>query len=798
MRAIRVADFVTRLFSLGGVLVAFLGLSFAEDYQYLGPRFEIEVKQDGLYRITYEALLAAGLPRASLRVSQLSMQSQGRDVAIHVEGGEDGELTSGDSILFYGRKFRGEMLADLYGDFMNGTKGPGWLQVCRNCRLAGLFEEYTDDNVYWLLVGSKVGTQMDSKNVRPAGGVEVQTYQATVRREESHIWWPFELESEDEWFWERINDPVWVRAGAAIKKAMIERKYPFRVTALSGTEGPAVLRVGLVSRNQASGSPDHHTQLAINEGERPIADETWDGGVRRTIEVTFPQSRLKEGNNILYLRELPQAGEELVALGVPWIYFDWFEVVYSRLLHAEKGQLLFRAPEPGRREYRISGFTRSDISIYDVSDPFRPRRLVAPRVNAEKSYSVTFSYEGARNSQIFVLDQSAILSPESVSFCQPPDFRREAEGEYVIITHPAFREQVQLLADYRRSRGLRVLVLEIQDLYREFNHGIYHPVAIRNFLAFAFEHWSKPPQYVVLVGSGHWNLKAYPEFPSPPVYMPPNLAYVDPWQGEVDSTNLLATLLGGDPIPDVHIARIPAQTTQELNAYIQKVIAYESLPSGDAPASAVFVADNTPDRAGNFKEAAEGVIGTYFGKEQPIQAVSIFLNDYGCRQANTAECQRVKDAIIEALNKKDCLFLNFLGHATIGAWTHEKVLDVDTLPQLTARQRLPILLSMTCLDGYWYHPGEESLVREMLFSPGGIVAAFAPTGMGLSHGHDVLHRGFFDAVLRKGIWQLGPAIMEARKRLYESGSNLDLLYTYTLLGDPALQIRRPRDPAPAR
>jgi hypothetical protein len=57
-------------------------------------------------------------------------------------------------------------------------------------------------------------------------------------------------------------------------------------------------------------------------------------------------------------------------------------------------------------------------------------------------------------------------------------------------------------------------------------------------------------------------------------------------------------------------------------------------------------------------------------------------------------------------------------------------------------------------------------------------------------GHDLLQKGFFTAVFDQGVTRLGDAITEGKEYLWEHGSGLyrDLIDTYVLLGDPALQI----------
>jgi hypothetical protein len=55
-------------------------------------------------------------------------------------------------------------------------------------------------------------------------------------------------------------------------------------------------------------------------------------------------------------------------------------------------------------------------------------------------------------------------------------------------------------------------------------------------------------------------------------------------------------------------------------------------------------------------------------------------------------------------------------------------------------------------------------------------------------GHDLLEKGFFDAVMNQNKRQLGPATMAGKSNLNASGANLDLLDTIILFGDPATTV----------
>jgi hypothetical protein len=102
--------------------------------------------------------------------------------------------------------------------------------------------------------------------------------------------------------------------------------------------------------------------------------------------------------------------------------------------------------------------------------------------------------------------------------------------------------------------------------------------------------------------------------------------------------------------------------------------------------------------------------------------------------------------------------------------------------------QLPVLLSMTCFTGFFQHPEygtlDESLLR---LDGGGAVATWSPSGLGISSGHEYLHKGFYRAVFADGKTQLGTATLAAKLELYgQAPVYSDLLDTYHLFGDPAM------------
>ena len=177
----------------------------------LTPRTKIVVDHDGLYQVTYADLLAAGVDVTNVVPSTFHMTSQQQDVAIEVIGEADGHFDPGDSIVFYGQKLRGDILAARYASESDNwlTFGNGWHPTFN----AQMVELYSDENAYWLSSGGTPGPRMTTSDGTPTGSAPVPAYYtATVHAEKVGYWRTVTFSSVDVFFWEQAESrPLQVR-----------------------------------------------------------------------------------------------------------------------------------------------------------------------------------------------------------------------------------------------------------------------------------------------------------------------------------------------------------------------------------------------------------------------------------------------------------------------------------------------------------------------------------------------------------------------------------------------------------
>ncbi|HHE73213.1 MAG TPA: hypothetical protein ENL34_13130, partial [Chloroflexi bacterium] len=254
--------------------------------------------------------------------------------------------------------------------------------------------------------------------------------------------------------------------------------------------------------------------------------------------------------------------------------------------------------------------------------------------------------------------------------------------------------------------------------------------------------------------------------------------------------NRYVCVSGDDTLPDMHLGRLPVKTPAEAEALVEKIIAHADQvmsPRGAWANRALFVADNEDD-AGDFHALSDAVADHYVPEAYTVQKIY-----YGT--APYTETVSTRRAVTEAINS-GVLLVNYVGHGAVEYWAGEKLLARSYLGGLTNSGRLPLMVPMTCWEGYYIRPSSpdrdysalaEAIVR---LPTTGAIASWSATGFGLAHGHDYLNRGLFEALFWKDITALGPATTYAKLYLADNSAGYDdLLDTYLLFGDPATRLR---------
>lgn len=376
-----------------------------------------------------------------------------------------------------------------------------------------------------------------------------------------------------------------------------------------------------------------------------------------------------------------------------------------------------------------------------------------------------------------------IYSPSAMRMIAP--LSNTTGADYILIAPQAFMSKVTPLVALRQAQGMQVVTEDVQAIYDRFGYGRSTPEAIHGYLDYAYHNWTPQPEFVLLVGDGNYDPKQYKD-DSKATIIPPYLAVVDPWIGEVAADNRFVTVDGDDILPDMAIGRLPVNSAAEAEVVINKITQYETNPHFGNWNSKILAVTDDEDSAGDFAQFSDLLLTQFFN--DPWQATKSYYDPAPGASDEEKEALKneVHTAVLSGWNQGRGMVM-FNGHSSIHQWAAERIFHLDDVASLNNNGRLPVVLQMTCFTSSFHMPFWDTMDEGLLRREnGGAVATWGPTGLGVATGHDALADGFLNNIITNGTPELGRAAMAGKLGVVSNApAHLDLIDTFTLLGDPA-------------
>jgi hypothetical protein len=604
---------------------------------------------------------------------------------------------------------------------------------------------YAAANVYWLAAGDGPESWMAQGTLsgQTSGGAVGEIGLATVRVEENQRYSP-KVESGDYFLWTTL---------AATGSHAIEVSLP------EVAQGAGQVRVEVWANTQAPQDPDHRMRVVIND--QMIADQTWDGLGRFTLEEDIPPSVLQSGVNQV-LVEAP--GGIDVAADV--FMLDWVEIDYPRPLAAESDRLAF---DGSASPLQLTGF-KGPVEVFDVSDPDAVVRLGG--VEADGGTAVVATESGRR---YLAVGPGGYKRPEQLVPAQTnPDLLGAGLGaDYVAIGPADLLVALGPLIDRRNADGLQAVGVPLAAVYDQFNHGLPEPEAIQAFMVHAAQAWDPAPAYLLLVGDASYDPRGYqapPEANRLPTFL------VDTVFGGETASDIPFGQLDDDPWSEIAIGRLPARDAKQVEIAVGKILAYEkALLAGDWGERIVAVADG---QSGSFQIDAQRFLDR-------------FSEDFDRILYAPAAGQADSSQQVRAHFEEGSLLVAYFGHGSVTQWGKDKIFTTENVTGLGNGDRLPVVVNMTCLTGLFTHPEVASLAETLLWEPGGgAVAVLAPTSLTLPTDQSFLSDALVDALMADPNARLGDVSQQAREQVpVDNEGGLDVMQTFLLFGDPAMRMQ---------
>jgi uncharacterized repeat protein (TIGR01451 family) len=483
---------------------------------------------------------------------------------------------------------------------------------------------------------------------------------------------------------------------------------------------------------------------------------------QKTFTFSVPQAWLIDGTNNVVLTSMN--GEEDVSVMVT------SRLTYQHLLRADNGAL--DVSLAGGRAVTIGGFGVNTVRAVDVTDAQHPTELQT-KVATDPSggFAATFTTLPGTARTVLAFDSSRLLAPGELASNTPSSWSdtngnsngAKGPADFYIVSNKLFIPAAATLKSLRDSEGTATAIVDVDDLYDEFNFGIRSPGAIRSFFQLAAS-WKHAPGAVLLLGDAsvdprnYLGVGTFDFVPTKMVFTTLLKTASDDW----------FTDFNNDGIADIPVGRIPVRTPEEAALVIGK-IASRGTPSGTWSKTALLIADHSADY--DF-----GSVAVSLSKLLPSSITSQIID--------FATTSSAHNDIMSAMNSGS-LLTTYVGHASVEIWA-ESVFSSSDASTLTNGNRLPVVLAMDCLNGYFHDVYTESLAEALLKAPnGGAVAVWASSTLTQPDQQAIMARELFRQLFGPEKLTLGQAVARAKV----VATDPDVRKSWIFFGDPTMKLR---------
>jgi hypothetical protein len=237
-------------------------------------------------------------------------------------------------------------------------------------------------------------------------------------------------------------------------------------------------------------------------------------------------------------------------------------------------QVGFQVPA-SERYLEISNFNGGTAPrLYDVTN----NKIYTGVVSGS---TIKFYLEtSALQRKMFLVNSGSITNMTNFTPIQFRNYEAAAnQGDYIILSNKSYitaaPNYVNDFKTYRSSvagGSHQVVIVDVAELYDQFGYGYdYHPISIKNFIAYANASWTPKPKFMFIVGKGV-SYRNYNDYKASPATYP--YTSVVPTWGEPGADNLFSSF-NNDQKPILATGRLSAWNNQEVGDYLKKVKDYE-------------------------------------------------------------------------------------------------------------------------------------------------------------------------------------------------------------------------------
>lgn len=757
---------------------------------YSRPHYVFQITQDGVYRISYQAMDDANIPVNTITPDQFQIFGKEKEQPIRVIDGGDNSFDPGDYIEFFAEKNDGWLDSTLYDD-PNSIGNPE-------------FSLYNDTLTYFLTwkTGSHKRyieeTDVNFSNYTPSPYIIKRSDVSFNNRYYGgrSVVGSYRSVFEEGEGWGSLN---YNGANGYTLPINVSTPNPYQ-----GGDAPDVSFHGKSNANSnasATGTDNHHLRWEVSNPNYVIYDETFNGYRHTEVNEQLSPSLLNNGNTTINFRIIGDLGAATDFQSVHYLYleyakepnlngneFDRFKIINNS--SAAKVRLdLTNANLTDPTCLVTGGGIDRSIPLVESGGVWR---ALIPNALASGEQQVVIASENE-------ITEITSLKPVNGDglFQNIPNIN--FESAYIMIYHNSLQNASNQYESYRSSPAggnHNTVMLNIDELYLQFGGGVNkHINSIRRLAHLAHNVSTEKPVGLLLMGKGiqeanepnsasnsgtRKNQNSYQNCLIPSFGFPAS---------DISITNRLN---GTSLAPLIPTGRIAARNDAELAIYLNKIQVYENAQNQ----SDVY---NKPN-----KEWQKQIL--HFGgggNAQEHTLFKVFLNNYKASiegpdfggnvtsyfKTTSNPFNPVMSSEVNEILESGVSLMTFFGHASSTGFDQ----NIDAPENWGNTGKYPMVIGNSCYTGDIFKPGNSSVSEDFVLTQDlGSIGFISSTKLGFAS-----YLNIYTSELYKQISPENYALPFAQQVVntianIESPNTNFLLQTtisqMTLHGDPAMRL----------
>lgn len=596
---------------------------------------------------------------------------------------------------------------------------------------------FSDTRVYWLVNGQAGGVRSNSAQLPYDSSAPERTVRLIAERKDRSM------------------------RSSSILNGTRENWYSSVITV---TESFSNLNLSNIQAGTAQismniqGLTDGWHKVAITLNGTEIGQVTLATRNRSEWTTNINTSQLREGNNVIGVRSLNGSADASL--------METVKISYPRRSKAVGDRIEFKLDSA--QSVKLSGFNTGQVQILDITDASRVAVYSAiANADADGTFSVTVPASLGGRTLVAESLSNPMPQASALAVNEPASLRMgNNSANFVIIAPQQYHEQLEALKQQREIDGFRPVIVDVENIYDEFNYGVHSPQAIKDFLTYAKANWTLKPEYVLLVGDATADPRNYSGAGGLQFDQVPTMWY-DTDLMEASSDEMLVDA-NGDGIGEMMIGRLPVRTTGDLQVMLNKILSFQAMkPVGANQRGSMMVADSNIgydfiQGNGRMRASLPSAMG-----------VTMINRDQG-------DVNAVRQQIVNRFNAGP-LVVNYFGHGSTGIWTSGGIFRTEDALNLTNYDRPSMVVLLTCLNGAFAEQN-ETMTEALLKSRGGAFAVFSASNMNYAHVQEEMGKVWHQAAMS------GRPLGEVNRMAKAAYNDVATRNTLVFFGDPTQRL----------